>query len=302
VSPVIGALLGLGVGAALLLMVYSLRRRPVATVRPRRMSLARRWSRLTRRPAGRQGRRRDLKLAAVAVLAVAAFVVTRWPVALLVVPTIVLLVPWLLQNKNAAGIERTAAVETWVRGLRSLLQGGSENTLEGALQASLSAAPEPIKPEITALVTRMRARWSTERALARFAEDLDDPTADTVAAALMLAARRRGFGLSEVLSGLSDSVSDEVRARRKIESDRATPRTAAVALTYGTLALGIAMALFSPETLAPYGTPIGQVVLIVIIGGYLATLFMLRRITTAKERPRLHPVAAPSAAGGFRAR
>lgn len=301
-SPLVGALLGLGIGAALMLMVYSLRPRPVAPIRPQRLSLAARWSRLTRRPAGRQGRRRDLKLAMVAGLAVAAFVITRWPVALLVVPAILLLVPWLLRNQNAAGIERTAAVETWVRGLRSLLQGGSENTLEGALQASLSAAPEPIKPEITALVTRMRARWSTERALAKFAEDLDDPTADTVAAALMLAARRRGFGLSEVLAGLSDSVADEVRARRKIESDRATPRTAAVALTYGTLALGIALKLFSPGTLAPYGTPLGQLVLAVIVLGYVATLFMLRRITTAKDRPRLYPVAAPTATGGVHAR
>ena len=39
--------------------------------------------------------------------------------------------------------------------------GRVENALEGALQASLAAAPEPIKPEITALVTRMRARSST---------------------------------------------------------------------------------------------------------------------------------------------
>ena len=118
----------------------------------------------------------------------------------------------------------------------------------------------------------------------------------------MLAARRRGFGLSEVLSGLSDSVADEVRARRKIESDRAMPRTAAVALTYGTLALGVTMAVFRPETLAPYGTPVGQIALLIIIGGYIVTLFMLRRITSAKDRPRLYPTAAPSAAGGSRAR
>ena len=301
-SPLIGAGLGLLAGAAVLLLIFSLQRRPVAAARARRLTPGQRWSRLTRRPAGRQGRRRDIKLVLVAALAVIVFVITRWPIMLLAVPAILLLVPWLLRNQNAGGIERTAAVETWVRGLRSLLQGGSENTLEGALQASLAAAPDPIRPEIAALVTRMRARWSTERALAQFADDLDDPTADTVAAALMLAARRRGFGLSEVLSGLSDSVADEVRARRKIESDRAMPRTAAVALTYGTLALGVTMAVFRPETLAPYGTPVGQIALLIIIGGYIVTLFMLRRITSAKDRPRLYPTAAPSAAGGSRAR
>lgn len=301
-TPLIGALLGLGLGASILLLIVGLQRRPAPAPRARRISVGERWSRLTRRPAGRLGRRRDIKLAAIAALAIVVFVTTRWPVTLVAVPAILLLVPWLLRNQNAGGIERTAAVETWVRGLRSLLQGGSENTLEGALQASLAAAPDPIRPEISALVTRMRARWSTERALAQFADDLDDPTADTVAAALMLAARRRGYGLSDVLAGLSDSVGDEVRARRKIESDRALPRTAAITLTYGTLALAVAMKVFRPETLAPYGTPVGQIVLLVIIGGYIATLFMLRRITTARDRPRLYPVAAPSATGGLRAR
>lgn len=301
-SPLIGALLGLGVGASILLFIIGMQRRPAPAPRARRVSVAERWSRLTRRPAGRLGYRRDIKLAAIAALAVVVYVATGWPVLLVTVPAILLLVPWLLRNQNAGGIERTAAVETWVRGLRSLLQGGSENTLEGALQASLAAAPDPIRPEVSALVTRMRARWSTERALAQFADDLDDPTADTVAAALMLAARRRGYGLSDVLVGLSDSVGDEVRARRKIESDRALPRTAAVALTYGTLTLAVVMKVFRPETLAPYGTPVGQGVLLVIVGGYLATLFMLRRITTARDRPRLYPVAAPSVAGGLRAR
>lgn len=296
-TPAIGALLGFLAGAALVLLAYALQPRPERTAPRRRRSIPDTWTRLTRRPPGRAGRRRDLKLGAVAALTLAAFAVTRWPVTLIAVPAILLLVPWLLRNHNAGGIERTAAIETWVRSLRSLLQGGSENTLEGALQASLGAAPDPIKPELTALVSRMRARWSTEQALAKFADDVDDPTADTVAAALMLAARRRGFGLSEVLSGLSDSVADEVRARRKIESDRTMPRTAAVAITYGTLALALLMALFRPEMLAPYGTAIGQIVLFVIAAGYLGTLFLLRRITTAKDRPRLHPVAAPTAGG-----
>lgn len=296
-TPMVGALLGLAAGASLLLLIFSLQRRPAPAPRPRRISVAQRWSRLTRRPPGRQGRRRDIKLALVAALAVILYVITRWPSVLLGVPAILLLVPWLLQNKNAGDIERTAAVETWVRGLRSLLQGGSENTLEGALQSSLAAAPDAIRPQIVSLVSRIRSRWSTERALAAFADDLDDPTADTVAAALMLAARRRGYGLSEVLSGLSDSVGDEVRARRKIESDRAMPRTTAIGLTYGTLALGVTMAVFRPETLAPYETPLGQVVFLVIVFGYLATLFLLRRITTTRDRPRLYPVAAPPAGG-----
>src|SRR4051812_18754366 len=96
VSPLIGALLGLGVGASLLLLIFGLRRRPVAAVRRSlRMSVAERWGRFTR-PARRQGRRRDIKLAVVAALAVLVFVISRWTITLIAVPAILLLVPWLL--------------------------------------------------------------------------------------------------------------------------------------------------------------------------------------------------------------
>lgn len=291
--PLVGALLGLVGGGAVLLGVYGLQKRPRddrARLRSR-ASLSTRWASATRRPAGVRGRRRDIKVAVVVVGSLVVFAVTGWVVSVVLIPAAVLLVPWLLANQNVHGIERTAALETWVRSLRSLLQGGSENTLESALQSSLSTAPQPIRVEVSALVSRMNARWTTDRALARFADDLDDATADTVAAALMLASRRRGYGLAEVLAGLTESVADEVRARRKIESDRGLSRIAAKYLTIGGAALAGLLAVFRPGVLAPYGTPLGQLLLLVIIVVYLATLFLLRRITTVKDRPRLYPVA-----------
>lgn len=290
--PLVGALLGLLAGGSVLLAVRGLQRRP-RNKRPRpRASLATRWGTVTRRPPGVRGRRRDAKILVVIVASLLVFAITGWVISLILIPAAALLVPWLLANQNLHGIERTAALETWVRSLRSLLQGGSENTLESALQSSLATAPQPIYGEVSALVARMNARWATDRALARFADELDDATADTVAAALMLASRRRGYGLAEVLAGLSESVADEVRARRKIESDRGLPRIAAKYLTIGGAALAALLALFRPSVLAPYATGLGQLILLVIIMVYLATLFLLRRITTAKDRPRLHPIAA----------
>lgn len=296
--PLVGALLALAAGGSVLLAVYGLQKRPRHDRARPRVSLAAWWGRVTRRPPGARGRRRDIKIAVVVVASLLVFAVTGWAASLILIPAAALLVPWLLANQNVNGIERTAALETWVRSLRSLLQGGSENTLESALQSSLATAPQPIHAEVSALVARMNARWATDRALARFADDLDDATSDTVAAALMLASRRRGYGLAEVLAGLSESVADEVRARRKIESDRGLPRIAAKYLTIGGAALGVLLAVFQPTLLAPYGTPLGQLILVVIIGVYLATLFLLRRITTAKDRPRLYPVAAGEGGGG----
>ena len=60
-------------------------------------------------------------------------------------------------------------------------------------------------------------------ALRAFADDLADPTGDLVVAALMLAADRRGRGLTRVLEGLAVTVEAEVALRRQVDADRATP-------------------------------------------------------------------------------
>ena len=85
---------------------------------------------------------------------------------------------------------------------------------EQALVSTLRSTPEPIRPEVARLVSRLRARWSTEDALRAFADDLDDATGDLIAANLILGARRRGAGLASVLEGLAESVAADVRARR----------------------------------------------------------------------------------------
>ena len=75
-------------------------------------------------------------------------------------------------------------MEEWTRSLSGVLTVGIG--LEEALVATLRSAPDPIRPEVTRLVARLRARWSTEEALRMFADDLDDATGDLVAANLIL--------------------------------------------------------------------------------------------------------------------
>ena len=297
ITPLVGALLGAGVGLGLLLCVAGAVRRPPAPIRAK-MPLGERWAALTRRPVGTRGTRRDLKLAVVGVVAIVVFAVSGWWLALLVVPVVALLVPWLLADQNKAGIARTAALEGWIRNLRGLLQGGADNTLEAALRGSLSAAPAPIKPEVGNLVVRLNARWPTEQALAAFADELNDSTADMIAAALMLTAQRRGYGISEILANLAESVGDEVRARRRIESDRGLARTAARGMTLLFALLAVAFLAFNPSFLAPYATDLGEVILAAIVGLFVAILALLRRLTTAQDSPRIYPRPQVRAGGG----
>src|SRR3546814_207546 len=151
-----------------------------------------------------------------------AWLVTGWALALVAVPLACVGVPMLLSNSGAAArIDRLEAMEEWTRSLSGVLTVGIG--LEQALVTTERSTPSAIRPEVQRLVARLRSRWNTEEAIRAFADELDDATGDLVAANLILAARRRGAGLAPVLESLAESVAADVRARRQIEADRATP-------------------------------------------------------------------------------
>src|SRR3546814_11588197 len=94
-------------------------------------------------------------------------------------------------------------MEEWTRSLSGVLTVGIG--LEQALVATERSTPSAIRPEVQRLVARLRSRWNTEEAIRAFADELDDATGDLVAANLILAARRRGAGLSRGLDSLAES-------------------------------------------------------------------------------------------------
>ena len=178
---------------------------------------------------------------------------------------------------------RLEALAEWTRNLAGVLTVGVG--LEQALVATLRSTPAAIKPEVTRLVARLRARWSTEDALLAFADELDDATGDLVAAYLILGARRRGTGLASVLQGLAESVAEDVTIRRRVEADRAKPRATARTVTLITIGV-LAVLSFSGQIMAPYGTPVGQALLAVLLSVYGATLVWLRRMSMGEPLPR----------------
>ena len=226
------------------------------------------------------------RLLAAAGLAVGMLlaVLTGWLVAVLVVPAAVLGLPFLVgASPETARISRLEAMAEWTRNLAGVLTVGVG--LEQALVATLRSTPEPITAEVSRLVARLRARWSTEDALRVFADDLDDATGDLVAAYLILGARRRGSGLASVLQGLAESVAEDVTARRKIEADRAKPRSNARTVTLISAGVLILLAL-NGQFMAPYATPLGQLILTILLTGYGASLIWLRRMSLGQPLPR----------------
>jgi Flp pilus assembly protein TadB len=215
-----------------------------------------------------------------------AWLVTGWPVSAGITGVTVVGLPMLLSTGRvaAAGIDRVEAVQEWARRLADVLAIGVG--LEQAITATVRTCPDAVRAEVAALVARLDARWPTEAAVRAFADDLDDATGDLIAATLILGARRRGPGLSRVLTAVADSVAEEVATRRRVEAERAKPRATARAVTLITLAV-VAVGALNGTYLRPYGTPLGQLVLAAIAGGFVAALVWMRSLTLTSPAPRI---------------
>lgn len=247
---------------------------------PDRPAARRRPNRLRRIP-----RRTWYLLGAGLVGGFAAWLATGWVLAFVAGPVAAVGLPTLLDsNEPTRRIARLEAMEEWTRSLAGVLTVGIG--LEQALVTTLRSAPVPISAEVHRLVARLRARWSTEAALRAFGDELADPTGDLLTGYLLLAARRRGSGLATVLEGLAESVAADVRARRQVEADRAKPRTTARWVTLISTTVLAVLAL-TGDYVAPYATPIGQVVLVTLLSTYVGCLYWLRKMTEGPAPERL---------------
>ena len=240
------------------------------------------WVRLTRRPPGARGRRRDLILLASIVVGFALAAVTGWVVAIVVVPLLALGLPYLLKLPPAHDIQLLEALDRWVRGLAATLSTGRSVT--DSIRLSRQTAPPIIADEVGMLVSRLDNRWDTREALLQFADDLDAAEADPVIAALILAADRGAVGASTTLRELAESIQEQLRARRLIETERSKPYVVVRQVTVITMVTLVGVFLMSPGFFAAYRTPIGQLVLSILLIAYVGSLILLRR--KAKQPPR----------------
>lgn len=210
-----------------------------------------------------------------------------WLLALIIVPVAVVGLPLLLSPPAAAtNIAKLEALEEWTRALSGVLTAG--RGLEQAIVATLRSTSAPIHPQVTALVARLNARGDTEDALRRFADDLGDDVGgvgDTIAAYLILASRRRAGGLASLMEALAGAVADEVRSYRAIEADRAKPRATARWVTLITLVV-LGVLSLSGDYIEPYKSPVGQLLLAVLLGAYVALLIWMRQMAKGEAAPR----------------
>lgn len=269
-------------GLALLLVILGLIPTPA---RPRGdESLSHTWARLTRRPPGQAGRRRDLIWATSAVAGLIIAALTGWVALALLVPALVMVAPKLLGQAPVTDIPLLESLDKWVRNVATLLPEGRD--VVQSIRASRSVAPPLIAEEVARLVQRINTGMAPAAALQRFADELDSAEADSVVASLMLATTRP-IGATANLNAIAANLQDRLRVLRDIEAERAKPRNTSRNVTLISLLMIGALAILAPTFLAPLSHPIGQVIVLVAVVVYCGALWTMFSITVPRKRARI---------------
>jgi Flp pilus assembly protein TadB len=182
-------------------------------------------------------------------------------------------------------IDRLAALATWTESLRDTIAGAVG--LEQGIPSSLRVAGESLQAPLARLVDRLHTRMPMSEALRRFADDLDDPAADLIIAALIINASLRGPGLRDLLGSLADAVREELDMRRKVFAERKSTRRSVQIVITVSVGLAVGLAVFDHGFLAPYDGPFGQLILAVIAAIYAAGIVWLRKLARFETPQRL---------------
>ena len=217
-------------------------------------------------------------LVAVMVAAVV-LAATRWVLPALVCGAMGWWVTGLIADRDRRGpgeLERVEALATWTEQLRDVLMAGDQPI--GAIQATVATCPEPVRPQVRALASRL-GRQPEQVVLRQFADDLDDPTADLIAAGLLVALTKGGRA-ERVLSSLAQQARHQAERRKLLEAEREPARREVWWVTGLMTAQLVGGLVFARSSyLAPYRTLGGQVVLCVLLGAFLALIVYVQRLS-----------------------
>lgn len=209
--------------------------------------------------------RQALQTAALVSLgSIVAVVATGWLVGGIAAGAVAGALPRIVASRRqrAQGEARIEAIATWTEMLRDAVVSG--RGLHGAISATAAIAPLPLRPAVRRLVARSN-RGPLPPAIRAFADEVADPMADLVAAALLLAATREVRELGVLLGGLASATREQARLRLTVEAGRASVRTTARAIGVITVIVSGGLLVFRRSYLAPYDTAAGQLALAVIV-------------------------------------
>lgn len=288
----IAVLAGAACVAGLILLVVAL----IGTSRPTRPPGASdQWLRRLWQGSGTsraEHLRHQAVLGAAVLVGALAFLLTGLPVIGLLLALAVLGTPWLFTAGKAEqrAIARIEAVGEWTRRLKDMSSTGQG--LQQAIIGTVATTPPEIEEEVRLLAARLQAGWLAKPALLGFADEIGDPVCDQVVAALILHLSDRGERLGDVLGSIASAAAAEVATRREVEAKRTQPRFAVRFLTVMTLLI-LGYGLINPSYMRPYGSPTGQLVMIVLGAAFIGLLAWVRAMSQPPRPARFLPAPTP---------
>ncbi len=211
---------------------------------------------------------------------------TGWPMAGAAVAAIALMVPVFLRARTLRDeqLERSDALATWAEMLRDTI--ASHAGLRQAILLTSNVAPVQIRDELRRLAIRTD-RMSLPDALRTFASEIEDPVADLIVAALVIADENQARNLTELLSEIASSARQQSAMRRRIETGRARTYASSKWIVVITFALAGGLVLMAPQFLDPYDGFGGQIVLGIIGALFAGAVWSLIALSKPEAQPRL---------------
>lgn len=179
------------------------------------------------------------------------------------------------QRTGDAEIRQLDALASWIESVRDVLIAGEQPI--GAISSTAASSDPVIRQHVRRLAAGL-GRQDPDIVFRRFADDLDDPLADLVAAGLAIAIRR-GARTVPVLSALAEQTREQVDRRRMVEAERAPMRREVQALSLIMGGLVVLLLVFGrSEYLDAYDSAGGQLFLAASLGGYAALIVRVQRL------------------------
>ncbi len=243
---------------------------------------------------------RWIRLAGAGVAALVVIAASGWAVAgvIVAVGSWYSIAAWQQRERSGVSdVERIDALASWIENLRDVLIAGDQPV--GAINATVSTCPPAIKPQVRRLAAGL-GRQDPAVVFRRFADDIDDPLGDLIAAGLLIAVQR-GARTAAVLGSLAEQARRQADRRRLVEAERAPIQREVILLTVimGSLVVGL-LVFGRAEYLEPYDTAGGQLFLGLVLTVYALLLLRVQRLARFPRPSRFLTAGTPTVQGVVR--
>ena len=216
----------------------------------------------TREEARKLLAERLLQLVLAILLGLGGWFATGWPAGGLLGAMAGWVGPMMLQapKKRRAVTDEIEAYSQWAEQVRDLV--GASGSLFEAVTLSAGNAPERLRPAVVNM-TALARTVGLPRALNWFAEEMRSPFADRLVLGMNIA-WDSGARVTEAFETTSRGMRNEVEMRRRNEVANSRVWTQVVSIVTVTIISVGFMFVFNKGFFDPFGTLIGQVVLLVV--------------------------------------